>query len=272
MDSPKTTPIDAPPGIIIEAEPDGILVIRIDRPGRANAIDKAMHTRLCTVWADIAALDCVRAVILTGTGGVFCAGGDRDGWPELVENRRWRGQKMAEARQIILEMLRFPVPLIAAINGPAVGLGCSLAVACDVMLMAEDAYLSDPHVSRGLVAGDGGAALLPELLPLPVARRMLFAGERLSAEKARELWLAREVVTRAMLYERARAVACEFASQPREALAGTKRAVNLGLLARVSANLDFASQAEEQSFDSDEFRAMYARHAASPPDDHRPNE
>jgi enoyl-CoA hydratase len=264
MDSPKGALIDAPPGIIIEAEPDGVLVIRLDRPDRANAVDKAMHTRLCTVWADIAALDSVRAVILTGTGDVFCGGGDRDGWPELMENRRWRGQKMAEARQIVLEMLRFPVPLIAAVNGPAVGLGCSLAIACDVMLMAEDAYLSDPHVRRGLVAGDGGAALLPELLPLPVARWMLLTGARLSAEKARELWLASEVVTRTMLCERARVVARECASQPREALAGTKRAVNLGLLTRVSANLDFASQAEEQSFDSDEFRAAYGRYAASP--------
>jgi enoyl-CoA hydratase len=264
MDSPKAALIDVPPGISVEAEPDGVLVVRLDRPDRANAVDKAMHTRLCTLWADIAGVDCVRAVILTGTGDVFCSGGDRDGWPELVENRRWRGQKMAEARQIVLEMLRFPVPLIAAVNGPAVGLGCSLAIACDVMLMAEDAYLSDPHVPRGLVAGDGGAALLPELLPLAVARRMLFTGERLTAEKARDLWLASEIVTRAMLDERARVVARQFASLPPEALVGTKRAVNLGLLTRVGANLDFASQAEEQSFDSDEFRAAYNRYRASP--------
>jgi enoyl-CoA hydratase len=263
MDSRKAVLIDTPSGIVVEAESGGVLVVRLDRSDRANTVDKAMHTRLSTVWADIAAIESARAVILTGTGDVFCGGGDRDGWPELVENRRWRGQKMAEARQIVLEMLRFPLPLVAAVNGPAVGLGCSLAIACDMMLMAEDAYLSDPHVPSGLVAGDGGAALLPELLPLPVARRMLFTGERLGAAQALELWLASEVVARSDLDERARAVARNCASQPREAIAGTKRAVNLGLLSRMAVTLDFASQAEEQAFDSDSFRAAYGRHTAS---------
>ena len=92
-----------------------------------------------------------------------------------------RDESLREGAQIIEEMLRFPLPVIAAVNGPAVGLGCSVAVLCDIVLMSEAAYLADPHVAAGLVAGDGGAAFWPLLTPILRSREYLFTGDRIPA-------------------------------------------------------------------------------------------
>ena len=108
-------------------------------------------------------------------------------------------------------MLRFPLPVIAAVNGPAVGLGCSVAVLCDIVLMSETAYLADPHVAVGLVAGDGGAAFWPLLGPILRSREYLYTGDRIPAATAVELGLA----TRARRPRRAAARGPELAERAR---------------------------------------------------------
>ena len=129
-------------------------------------------------------------VILTGAGRTFCAGGDFDWISSFLDDAAARYESVREGAEIIEEMLRFPLPVIAAVNGAAVGLGCSIAVLCDVVLMSERAYLADPHVSVGLVAGDGGAAFWPLLTPIMRSREYLFTGDRISAGKAVEIGLA----------------------------------------------------------------------------------
>src|SRR5690606_9846419 len=99
-----------------------------------------------------------------------------------------------EGARIVEELLRFPLPVVAAVNGPAVGLGCSIAVLCDVVLMAEDAHLADPHVAVGLAAGDGGAAFWPLLGPILRLREHLYTGDPIPAARAVELGLASRVV------------------------------------------------------------------------------
>src|SRR5260221_12884219 len=111
-------------------------------------------------------------------------------------------------------MVRFPLPVIAAVNGPAVGLGCSLAVACDLVFMSELAFLADPHVTVGLVAGDGGAALWPLLTSMLRAKEYLFTGDRIPATVAVELGLANRVVASDTLVADAIAVAHRLASMP----------------------------------------------------------
>ena len=141
----------------------------------------------------------------------------------------FREQNIAEARRIIAGMVRCPVPVIAAVNGPAVGLGCSLALLSDPALMAEGTYLADPHVQVGLVAGDGGAMTLPLIVGLARARELLFLGGRVSATEAVRLGLANRVVPGDKLLDEAMDLARRLAALPAAALRGANRTVNLHL-------------------------------------------
>jgi enoyl-CoA hydratase/carnithine racemase len=156
-------------------------------------------------------------------------------------------------------MVRCPVPVIAAVNGPAVGLGCSLALLSDMVLMAEGAYLADPHVQVGLVAGDGGAMVLPLIVGLARAKELLFLGERVSATEAVRLGLANRVVPGDKLLDEAMDLARRLAALPAGALRGTKRAVNLHLEHAMSTVMETALAAEWDSMHSPEHVAIVSR-------------
>src|SRR5258708_12231908 len=126
-------------------------------------------------------------------------------------------------------MLRFRLPVIAAVNGAAVGVGCSLDVLCDIVLMSETAHLADPHVTVGLVAGDGGAAFWPLITPIIRSREYLYTGDRIAAATAVELGLATRITAPEDLLPEARRLAGRLAAQPAEALLRTKRVLNMYL-------------------------------------------
>src|SRR5262245_30172254 len=156
---------DLPSDLSVTA--DGpIRLVELNRPDELNSASEALHEALAVVWDAVAADADARAVVLTGRGRAFSAGGNFDLMTRSQRDPEYREQSVAEARRIITGMLRCPLPIVAAVNGPAVGLGCSLAVLSDLVLIADDAYLSDPHVRVGLVAGDGGALMLPLLVGL----------------------------------------------------------------------------------------------------------
>ncbi len=119
-------------------------------------------------------------------------------------------------------MVRFPWPIVAAVNGPAVGLGCSLAGLSDVVLIEESAYLADPHVSVGLVAGDGGVLTWPLLTSLLRAKEYLLTGDRIPAAKAVEFGLANRVLPDGASKEEAIVLAKRMATQPHAALKATE--------------------------------------------------
>ena len=139
------------PELVVTAE-GPIRLIELNRPEQLNAASEALHTALAGVWDRLAADEAVRAVVLTGRGRAFSAGGDFHVMTRVQRDEAFREQNIAEARRIITGMVRCPVPVIAAVNGPAVGLGCSLALLSDLALMAEGTYLADPHVQVGLVS------------------------------------------------------------------------------------------------------------------------
>ena len=147
---------DLAPDLVVTVE-GPVWLIELNRPEQRNAASEALHTALARVWDHLAADDEVRAVVLTGRGRAFSAGGDFHVMTRVQRDEAFREQNIDEARRIITGMVRCPVPVISAVNGPAVGLGSSLALLSDLVLMAEGAYLADPHVQVGLVAGDGGA-------------------------------------------------------------------------------------------------------------------
>src|SRR5215831_7436023 len=208
-------------------EADGpVRTVVISRPAELNAVNQPLHWALANVWRQLAADRAAKVVILTGAGRAFCAGGDLDWITTFLDDPVAGRESLREGAQIIDELLRFPLPVIAAVNGPAVGLGCSLAVLSDIVLISESAYLADPHVSVGLVAGDGGAAFWPLLTPILRSREYLYTGDRIPAATAVELGLATRVTASEDLMPEATRLAARLAAQPAEALQGTKRVVN----------------------------------------------
>ncbi|WP_330307906.1 MULTISPECIES: enoyl-CoA hydratase/isomerase family protein [unclassified Streptomyces] len=214
------------PNPVLTVVADGdVRVVTLNRPERLNGVSEELHQRLAEVWRELAADPKARAVVLTGAGRAFSAGGDFDHLRRHHTDPDLRERSIRLDRTIQTEMIRFPLPVVAAVNGPAVGLGCSLALACDLVLMAEDAYLADPHVSVGLVAGDGGVSLWPLLTSLLRVKEYLFTGDRIPAATAVELGLANRTVPAADLQREALALAGRLAAQPAEALRATKAAL-----------------------------------------------
>jgi enoyl-CoA hydratase len=226
----------------------------LNRPDELNAMSRAMHWGMANVWRMLSADTEARVVILTGAGRAFSAGGDLDWISTFVDDPVARYESIREGAQIIEEMLRFPLPVIAAVNGPAVGLGCSCAILSDMVLISERAYLADPHVGVGLVAGDGGAAFWPLLTPILRSREYLFTGDRIPAATAVELGLATRALAPEELLPEARRLAERIAKQPAAAVQGTKRIVNMYLSQALSNTIPAGFAAEAVTMESEDHR------------------
>jgi enoyl-CoA hydratase/carnithine racemase len=145
--------------------------------------------------------------------------------------------------------------VVSAVNGPAVGLGCSVVALSDVVYMAESAYLADPHVAVGLVAADGGPLTWPLHTSLLLAKEYAFTGDRIPAARAAEIGLANHVCPDDQVLALAVEAAKKIAKLPQQAVEATKRVLNMHLERAVLATIDFAMSAETQSFDTDDLRA-----------------
>jgi enoyl-CoA hydratase/carnithine racemase len=241
----------------IQVRADGrVRIVTLNRPEQMNATNEALHRGLAQVWRQLAADPDACAVVLTGAGRAFSAGGDFHFMTRLQQEEPFRERVMEEARTILLDMIHFPLPLIAAVNGPAVGLGCSLALSCDIVLISERAHLADPHVSIGLVAGDGGAALWPLFTSLLRAKEYLFTGDAIEPALAVQIGLANRVVPADALHEEALRLAQRLAALPQRALRDTKRALTQHVEKAVAGPLEVAIQAELASLASPEHAAL----------------
>jgi len=239
------------PELIIER--DGpVAVVTLNKPELRNAFVDAMHVGMREIWMHLAEDRSVRAVVLTGAGKAFSAGGHIPNFILDFDDPQRRRESLRGARRLLDAMAEFPKPLIAAVNGPAVGLGCSVAVSCDVVYIAQSAFMSDPHVSVGLVAGDGGAVTWPLLMSILKAKYYLLTGERIPAAECVELGLANFVVPDEKLMGEALALAHRLAKQPQQALEETKRAINLHVQAAIQLVAPFAYAAESESFATDD--------------------
>lgn len=235
-----------------------VRVVTLHRPDVLNAVNESMHTALVALWPALAADDDAAVVVLTGAGRAFSAGGDIDYIRRFPDDAELRHRTIEEAQAILWSMIRFPLPIIAAVNGPAVGLGMSLALASDIVLASDRASFADPHVAVGLVCGDGGAALLPLVAPLLRAKEMLFTGDRVGADAAVALGIANRVVPHDDLADEALALAQRIAAQPRFAVRETKRAIQLGIERAIAGVVAAAAEAERESMATVEHRERIA--------------
>src|SRR5512146_641318 len=218
---------DLPQELAVEADGQ-VRTVLINRPDALNAVNKPLHWALANVWRQLTADTEARVVILTGAGRAFSAGGDLDWITTFLDDPVARDESLREGAQIIEELLRFPLPVIAAVNGPAVGVG--------------------------LAAGDGGAAFWPLLTPILRSREYLYTGDRIPAATAVELGLATRTTAPEDLMPEARRLAARLASQPAEALQGTKRVVNLHLSQALSGAMQSGFAAEAVTMRSAEHR------------------
>ncbi len=236
-------------------EQDGpVATITLNNPDMMNAFLDDMHEGMTEIWWHLAIDDSVRAVVLTGAGRAFSAGGDIPAFIRSYEDADYRRKSLRGARRLMEAQAEFPKPVVAAINGPAVGLGCNLALLCDIVFMAESSFMADTHVSIGLVCGDGGAVFWPILMGLLKCKEYLLTGDRIPAVKAVELGLANRVVPDAELLDQAKAFAARLAAQPRQAIQETKRALNLHLQQMILLVAPFALTAESESFATDDIK------------------
>ncbi len=249
-------------GILTVTSEGPIRVITLNDPDKLNAMTDPLHEALTDVWPHIMRDSEVRVVVLTGNGRAFSAGGNVPGFIRNVDDVDYRRTSMRTARLLVDHILGCHVPVISAVNGPAVGLGCSLAVSADIVLMSDAAYLADTHVAVGLVAGDGGVVTWPFMMSILKAKEYLFTGDRISAERAVEIGLANRVVPADSLLDEAMTLARKLADQPAQALQETKRALNLHLQEAALRVLPFALSAETESFSSPDVAATARRFAA----------
>lgn len=231
-----------------------VRTVILNRPERSNAVNERLHSALARVWGGLRDDDDVRAVVLTGAGKAFSAGGDLDYLARVAGDPEFRYRTMSEARRIVSEILAFPKPVVAAVNGPAVGLGCSLAVLSDVVYMSERAFMADPHVSLGVVAADGGVLAWPLMMSMLRAKEYLLTGDRIDAVQAERLGLANHVVAPEELLVKAHDLADRLSRQPQQALWDTKRALNMHMNAAIAHVIDFAFAAESETFALPQFR------------------
>ncbi len=250
----------AAPAAALLVESDGpVRILTMNRPERLNAVDAELHRELTYVWAQLTADRGCRAVVLTGAGRAFSAGGDEEFLRRTNTDAEFRWRTLDEARRLVWELTRFPLPVIAAVNGPAVGLGSSLASLCDLILMGERAYFADPHVLLGVAAADGACAVWPQVMGSHRAKYHLLTGDRISSGAALDYGLANEVLPESELLPAAVALAHRLAGLPAAAVRATKRAVNLHLEQQALNVMDFATAAEEEHFTRPELAATIDR-------------
>ena len=204
---------------------DGVAVLRLDRP-RMNALDAAMQRRIGLLAGECAERDDVAAVVLTGGERVFAAGAD------IVEMEQLGYADMA-AHSGVLQgafsaVARIPKPVVAAVNGFALGGGCELALCADVRIAADDATLGQPEIKLGIIPGAGGTQRLARLVGPSRAKDLIFTGRFVGAAEALAIGLVDQVVPAAEVLPTALAWAQQFVGGPRLALRAAKECVDRG--------------------------------------------
>src|SRR6201999_3354950 len=175
----------------IDVTADGALrIITLNRPDSLNSVNDNLHVGLARLWQRLTDDPTARAAVITGSGKAFSAGGDLAYLAELAQDADLRAKTIRDGREIVLGMARCRIPVVAGVNGPAVGLGCSLVALSDIVYIAEDAFLADPHVQVGLVAARGGALTGAAPSSLLLAKEYALTGTRIKAQRAVELGLA----------------------------------------------------------------------------------
>lgn len=206
-----------------------VLHVTIAGAGRMNAVDQRMHDELASLFIDLQDDPDSDIIVLTGEGKAFCAGGDMQWFQDMIDEPRKFNAITPHGRRIITSLLDMQKPIICRLNGAAAGLGASIALLCDIIIADETALIGDPHVKVGLVAGDGGAVIWPQLIGIARAKEMLMTGDMMRADDAAAMGLINHAVPADQLDAKVDDMVKKLQGNPRWAVRWTKTAVNLFL-------------------------------------------
>src|SRR5450755_2781318 len=238
---------------VLSVEREGpVATLTMNRPATRNALDPELLEALGAALREVTADSSVRAIVLTGAGGAFCSGADLKGALEDLEAGADLGPRIAQFHALIRAIVSAPQPFIAAVSGPAVGFGADLALACDLRVLARDAYIQEKFVAIGLMPDGGGSFWLPRLVGLGRALEFLLLGTRVDADWALSLGLANRVVPPAQAVSEAKALA--RAAGPPLALAAIKAAVRDSANGAIDAALEREKRGQTKLLASQDFR------------------
>jgi enoyl-CoA hydratase len=238
-----------------------VACVTLARPEKANALDGEITDALLEAVIGLRDDPGVRAMVLTGEGSAFSAGGDFATIRAMREDRQMRDMVLDAHQDLFWVMRRLPFPTVAAVNGAAVGAGVTVALLCDLVVMAEDTFLSDPRVSLGLLDGAGGLVLWPLLTSLSAAKEHLLLGDRVSGTEAHRLGLANRAVPACDVLEEALSLADRLAALPAQAVREARQLLN-SHIDRAAAILPDCARAESACFDTEEHRVLLERLSA----------
>ena len=232
-------------GLKVEKQ-DKVMTITLNEPEAMNAFSMPMHYSFSRIWEDVQDDPEVNVIVLTGAGRAFSAGGNVIAMQQKIDNPDlWDATSAPEAKRIIFRMLECDKPIIARVNGHAVGLGATVALMCDIIIAADTAKIGDPHVSAGLVAGDGGALMWPQLIGF--ARANLFTGDLMTATEAHRIGLINHVVSAEELDEKVYTLAKRLAGGAMKSIRWTKQVMNIPLRQIAHSTMDLSIALETQS-------------------------
>lgn len=227
---------------------DGILTVTFNQPDSLNAFSGGMHLALTRIWDDIQDDAEVDVVVLTGAGKAFSAGGNLVTMQQKIDDPDWwEATTEPEAKRIVYRMLECDKPIIARVNGHAAGLGATIALLCDIIYMAEDAKIGDPHVKAGFPAADGGALMWPQLIGYARAKEFLFTGKMMTAAQAVQIGLVNHAVPLDQLDQHVYEMARTLADGATKAIRWTKQVVNLPLRQIAHSTMDLSLSLETRA-------------------------
>jgi 2-(1,2-epoxy-1,2-dihydrophenyl)acetyl-CoA isomerase len=229
--------------------------LTLNRPETLNAWTAQFGAELRKVVEGEAAEDSVRAVLVTGAGRGFSSGADLKAGFDAAEDGRPDVRKELHDiyHPVIAGIRRLPKPVVAAVNGPAVGIGCSLALACDLIMAAESAYFGLAFVNIGLMPDGGSTAFVPPAVGRARAFQMALLGERVEAAQAREWGLVNWVFPDAQLMDEAEAMADRLSRGPTRSYASSKVALNRSIYGELDAQLDLEAELQHALARTDDF-------------------
>lgn len=254
--------------IHMTVDDDGIAVLTLNRPEARNAISDEMRSHMIELLEEVAANSQIRALIITGTGKGFCAGGDIKGMEkrmsapagEVAYNGWKRQQRVHHAVSLLLNL---PKPTLAAVNGAATGLGCDLALSCDFVVSSRQASYAMSYIARGLIPDGGGLYLLPRRVGLTKAKELIYTGRSVQPDEGLAIGLVDRVVDHDDLLDETRRWALELSAGSATALALSKSILNNSFELTQAQVLAMGSQAQGICYTSAEHQASVAAFLAA---------
>jgi enoyl-CoA hydratase len=227
----------------VRIEDNGVATVTMNDPEKLNAVGPENHKELEYIWIDLAQDESIKAIVFTGAGKAFSAGGDIKKMAARAGTEyglQYALRVPQNTLRIFEHMLLTPQPIIAAVNGDAIGLGMTIALFCDMSIVAQDARLGDTHVKVGLVAGDGGAVVWPLLIGPQRAKEFLMRGKLLKGAEAAQMNLVNYAFPKEDVLPEAQKIAAEIAANPVWAVRWSKAAVNKQLKAQLHQILELS--------------------------------